>query len=74
MYLKAESLYEAGIIDTDEMNAVLERACAVLDPSGLLMSRCAVARNIRTESTLTVPRRAIDSNDGAGGRNMGLDG
>jgi hypothetical protein len=32
MCLKAESLYEAGIIDTDEMNAVLERACAVLDP------------------------------------------
>jgi hypothetical protein len=29
MCLKAESLYEA--IDTDEMSAVLERACAVLD-------------------------------------------
>jgi hypothetical protein len=31
MCLKAESLYEAGIIDTDEMSAVLERAAAVLD-------------------------------------------
>jgi hypothetical protein len=31
MCLKAESLYEAGIIDTDEMNTVLERAAAVLD-------------------------------------------
>jgi hypothetical protein len=31
MCLKAESLYEAGIIDTGEMNTVLERAAAVLD-------------------------------------------
>jgi hypothetical protein len=31
VYLKAESLYEAGIIDSDEMSAVLERAAAVLD-------------------------------------------
>ena len=31
MCLKAELLYDAGIIDTDEMSAVLERACAVLD-------------------------------------------
>jgi hypothetical protein len=31
MCLKAESLYEADMIDTDEMSAVLERACAVLD-------------------------------------------
>jgi hypothetical protein len=31
MCLKAESLYEAGIIDTDELSAVLERAAAVLD-------------------------------------------
>jgi len=31
MCLKAESLYEAGITDTDEMNTVLERAAAVLD-------------------------------------------
>jgi hypothetical protein len=31
MCLKAEALYEAGIIDTDEINAVLERAAAVLD-------------------------------------------
>jgi hypothetical protein len=31
MCLKVESLYEAGIIDTDEMKTVLERAAAVLD-------------------------------------------
>jgi hypothetical protein len=31
MCLKAEALCEAGIIDTDEMSAVLERAAAVLD-------------------------------------------
>ena len=31
MCLKAESLYEAGIIDTDEMSAVLERAAAIVD-------------------------------------------
>jgi hypothetical protein len=31
MCLKAESLYEAGIIDADEMSAVLERVAAVLD-------------------------------------------
>jgi hypothetical protein len=31
MCLKAASLHEAGIIDTDEMSAVLERAAAVLD-------------------------------------------
>ena len=30
MCLKAESLFEAGIIDTDEMSAVLERVAAVL--------------------------------------------
>jgi hypothetical protein len=30
MRLKAEALYEAGIIDTEEMSAVLERAAAVL--------------------------------------------
>jgi hypothetical protein len=30
MCLKAESLHEAGIIDIDEMSAVLERAAAVL--------------------------------------------
>jgi hypothetical protein len=31
MRLKAEALYEEGIIDTEELNAVLERAAAVLD-------------------------------------------
>jgi hypothetical protein len=31
MCLKAEAPCEAGIIDTDEMSAVLERAAAVLD-------------------------------------------
>jgi hypothetical protein len=31
MCLKAEALYEAGIIDTAEMSAVLERVAAVLD-------------------------------------------
>jgi hypothetical protein len=31
MCVKAEALYEARIIDTDEINAVLERAAAVLD-------------------------------------------
>jgi hypothetical protein len=31
MCLKAELLFEAGIIDTDEMSAVIERAAAVLD-------------------------------------------
>ena len=31
MCLKAESLFEAGIIDTDEMSAVLERVAAVLN-------------------------------------------
>jgi hypothetical protein len=31
MYLKAESLCAIGIIDTDEMSAVLERVAAVLD-------------------------------------------
>ena len=31
MCLKAETLYQAGIIDTNELNAVLERAAAVLD-------------------------------------------
>jgi hypothetical protein len=29
--VKAEALYEAGIIDTEEMSTVLERAAAVLD-------------------------------------------
>jgi hypothetical protein len=31
MCLKAEALCEAGIIDTDEISTVLERAAAVLD-------------------------------------------
>jgi hypothetical protein len=31
MCLKAESLFEAGIIDADEMSAVLERVAAVLN-------------------------------------------
>jgi hypothetical protein len=31
MCLKAELLFEAGIIDADEMSAVIERAAAVLD-------------------------------------------
>jgi hypothetical protein len=31
MCLKAETLYQAGIIDTDEMSAVFERAAAILD-------------------------------------------
>ena len=31
MCVKAEMLYQAGIIDTNELNAVLERAAAVLD-------------------------------------------
>ena len=31
MCLKAETLYQAGIIDTNELNAVLGRAAAVLD-------------------------------------------
>ena len=31
MYLKAELLFEAGIIDADELSAVLERAVALLD-------------------------------------------
>ncbi len=35
MCLKAESLYEAGIIDSDEMSAVLERVAAVLDQAQL---------------------------------------
>jgi hypothetical protein len=31
MRLKAEALYEAGIINTEEMGVVLERAAVVLD-------------------------------------------
>ena len=31
MCIKAELLFEAGIIDSNEMSAVLERAAAVLD-------------------------------------------
>ena len=31
MYLKAELLFEAGVIDNDELSAVLERVAAVLD-------------------------------------------
>ena len=31
MYLKAELLFEAGIIDSNELSAVLERIAAVLD-------------------------------------------
>jgi hypothetical protein len=31
MCVKAETLYQAGIIDTNELNAILERAAAVLD-------------------------------------------
>jgi hypothetical protein len=31
MCIKAELLFEAGIIDSDEMSAVLNRAAAVLD-------------------------------------------
>jgi hypothetical protein len=31
MCVKAETLYQADIIDTDELNAVLERAAAILD-------------------------------------------
>ena len=31
MCVKAETLCQAGIIDTNELNAVLERAAAVLD-------------------------------------------
>ena len=31
MCVKAETLYQAGIIDTNELNAVLGRAAAVLD-------------------------------------------
>ena len=31
MCVKAEALYEVRIIDTDEIDAVLERAAAVLD-------------------------------------------
>jgi hypothetical protein len=31
MCIKAELLFEAGVIDSDEMSAVLQRAAAVLD-------------------------------------------
>ncbi len=31
MYLKAELLFEAGVIDSNELSAVLERIAAVLD-------------------------------------------
>ena len=31
MCVKAESLFEAGVIDSDEMSAVIERAAAALD-------------------------------------------
>jgi hypothetical protein len=31
MCVKAETLYQADIIDTDELNVVLERAAAILD-------------------------------------------
>jgi hypothetical protein len=31
MCVKAETLYQAGIIDTNELNAVLGRAAAVID-------------------------------------------
>ena len=31
MCIKAELLFEAGIIDSDEISAVLQRAAAVLD-------------------------------------------
>ena len=31
MCVKAETLYQAGIIDTNELNGVLERAAAALD-------------------------------------------
>jgi hypothetical protein len=31
MYLKAELLFEAGVIDSDELSAVLERVAAALD-------------------------------------------
>jgi hypothetical protein len=31
MCLKAELLFEAGVIDSDEMSAVFERAAAVVD-------------------------------------------
>jgi hypothetical protein len=31
MYLKAELLFEAGVIDGDELSAVIERAAAILD-------------------------------------------
>jgi hypothetical protein len=31
MYLKAELLFEAGVIDSNELSAVLERVATVLD-------------------------------------------
>ena len=31
MYLKAELLFEAGVIDSDELSAVLQRVAATLD-------------------------------------------
>jgi hypothetical protein len=31
MCLKAELLFDAGVIDADELNAVIQRAAAVLD-------------------------------------------
>jgi hypothetical protein len=31
MYLKAELLFEAGVIDSNELSAVLQRVAAVLD-------------------------------------------
>jgi hypothetical protein len=34
MYLKAELLFEAGVIDSDELSAVLQRVAATLDQAG----------------------------------------
>ena len=41
-------------------------------PLGLLAPLCVVLRNAFIQSEFMVLRRAIDSNDGAGGFNIGL--
>ena len=41
---------------------------------GLSNPLCVVAKNVFTQSELITSRRAIDSNDGAGGFNIGLFG
>jgi hypothetical protein len=54
MCIKAELLYDAGIINGNELNAVIERAAAAIDESAKV-GRARHARGIHTQSLAPAP-------------------